>query len=120
MFYYADGHDKEGNRLITSYSKKDQAEKYRKDATIQGGTKYLDKETSKLTNEDTGLLVRTLMVRGKDTTQEMSGRFVVHARINGEWDETKFRFSTYAAANQAVKGALIAIYEALVVVEEPE
>jgi len=48
----------------------------------------------------------------------MAGNFVVYARINGAWEKTKFRYSTYAAANTAVKGALIQIYDACAVIEE--
>jgi hypothetical protein len=116
-YFYATGEDKAGNLLITSYKKEDQAKKYRAGSDIVEGLRYLDKEASKVTSVDTGLLLRTLIAK-KDAAEEMSGNFVVYARINGEWEKTQFRYSTYAAANTAVKGALIQIYDACAVIED--
>ena len=117
MYYYADGRDKSNNRLITSYKDRSQAEKYRKDSNIQGGLKYLDTENSVLTNDSSGgLLVRTLMVSEKK--QVLEGDFVIYARNNGVWEKTQFRYTNYALGNQAIKSALINLYEAVALVEE--
>jgi hypothetical protein len=116
-YFYATGDDKAGNLLITSYKKEDQAKKYRAGADIVEGLRYLDTELSKITAYDTGLVLRTLIAK-RDAAEEMTGNFVVYARINGEWEKTQFRYSTYAAANTSVKGALIQIYDACAVIEE--
>jgi len=117
-YFYATGDDKVGNLLITSYKKEEQAKKYRGGSEIVEGLRYLDTEKSKVTTADTGLLLRTLIARRDVQDQQMAGNFVVYARINGAWEKTKFRYSTYAAANTAVKGALIQIYDACAVIEE--
>ena len=118
-FFYATGDDKAGNLLITSYKKEDQANKYRAGCEIIEGLKYLDTQASKVTGKDTGLLLRTLIAK-RDAADEMTGNFVVYARINGEWEKTQFRYGTYSAANTAVKGALIQIYDACAVIEEDD
>ena len=116
-YFYAIGDDKAGNTLLTSYKKEDQAKKYRDGCDFSEGLKYLDVEGSKVTSTDTGLLVRTLIAR-KSAQEAMEGNFVVYAKINGVWEKTDFRYGTYAAANTAVKGALINIYDACAVIEE--
>jgi hypothetical protein len=116
-YFYASGDDKTGNLLITSYKKEDQAKKYRAGCDIAEGLRYLDIQTSKVTAKDTGLLLRTLIAR-KDKSETMEGNFVVWARIEGAWAQTAFRYGTYAAANTAVKGALIQLYDACAVIEE--
>ena len=116
-YFYASGNDKDGNLLITSYKKRDQAEKYRKGADIAEGLRYLDTDRSTVTVKDTGLVLRTLIAR-KEQSEKMEGNFVVWARLNGEWFQTEFRYGTYAAANTAVKGALIQIYDACAVIED--
>lgn len=118
-YFYAAGEDKDGNMLITSYKKQDQAEKYRKGATFSEGLRYLDTDRSTVTAMDTGLLLRTIIAR-KDAGGKMEGDFIVWARLNGEWFQTEFRYSTYAAANTAVKGALIQLYDACAVIENDE
>lgn len=119
MYFYADGVDRQGNRLITSYSKADQAKRYRQGATVTQGEKFLEitEGGARLSTEDNGLLVRTLMINSNPEQEEMSGRFVVWAKQNGEWGETQFRYSTYAKANAAVKSALINLYPACAVIE---
>lgn len=120
-YFYADGLDKAGNRLLTSYGKQAQAQKYRAGATISEGEKFLEimeDGSAKLTSADNGLLCRTLMVRPAGSEDEMSGNFVVWARVNGNWQETSFRYSTYAKANAAVKSALINLYPACAVIQE--
>lgn len=119
-YFYATGDDKVGNLLITSYKKEDQANKYRAGCEVFEGLKYLDVVESKVTGKDTGLLLRTLIAKQRDAADEMTGNFVVYARINGEWEKTQFRYGTYAAANTAVKGALIQIYDACAVIEEDD
>jgi hypothetical protein len=117
-YFYADGLDKKGNRLITSYKKKDQADRYRAGAKISEGRKFLEifDGGAKLTAQDNGLLVRTLMT--SSDVPVMEGPFVVYAKINGEWRETEFRYSNYAAANAAVKSALINLYGNCAVIEQ--
>ena len=117
MYFYAMGDDKAGNTLVTSYKKEEQAKKYRAGATIQEGLKYLDTEKGTLTNNDTGLLCRTIIKRGGEA-ETFEGPFVIYAKSGGEWIKTQFRYETYGAANTAVKGALIQLYEACAVVEE--
>ncbi len=117
-YFYATGDDKAGNLLITSYKKEEQARKYRADSEIVEGLRYLDTESSKVTAKDTGLLLRTLISRRDVQDQQLTGNFVVYARINGEWEKTQFRYGTYAAGNQAMKGALIQIYDAVALIEE--
>lgn len=120
-YFYADGTDRAGNRLLTSYGKEAQAAKYRAGATITEGERFLeiseDKSSAKMTVKDNGLLVRTLMVRAK-ANGKMEGSFSVYAKINGEWQKTPFRYKTYSMANSAVKSALINIYDACAVIEE--
>jgi hypothetical protein len=119
-YFYADGVDRAGNRLLTSYKKEDQAKRYRAGAKISSGEKFLTIQpdgTAKLSTEDNGLLVRTLMVSANSEAEEMQGNFVVWARINGEWQETQFRYTTYAKANAAVKSALINLFPACAVIE---
>jgi hypothetical protein len=121
-YFYADGVDKQGNRLLTSYGKQDQAKRYRPGATVTQGEKFLDIQedgSAKMSTEGE-LLLRTLMVRDSNEADEMTGRFVVYARINGRWQETQFRYPTYAKANAAVKSALINLYPACAVVEEDQ
>jgi hypothetical protein len=118
-YFYATGDDKAGNLLITSYKKEDQAKKYRASCDIFEGQKYLDVVESKVTGKYTGLLLRTLIAK-RDAAEEMTGNFVVYARVNGEWTKTQFRYGTYSAANTAVKGALIQIYDACAVIEEDD
>lgn len=124
-YFYADGIDKSGNRLLTSYSKADQAKRYRAGADITQGEKYLnllDNGNAKIsaTDDGKGLLLRTLMINSNPENEEMKGRFVVFAKVNGNWEETNFRYSTYAKANAAVKSALINLYAACAVVEREE
>lgn len=119
-YFYADGVDRSGNRLITSYGKADQAKRYRPGAQVSQGEKYLtlyEDGTAKLTTIPNNLLCRTLMVRSNPDAEEMSGRFVVWAKVNGRWQETDFRYPTYAKANAAVKSALINLYAACAVIE---
>lgn len=119
MYFYADGNDKAGNRLVTSYKKESQAKQYRKGATYTQGEKFLQIQedgTAKLANEG-DLLLRTLMVRADSGDEEMTGNFVVYARVNGQWQETDFRYKTYATANAAVKSALINLYSACAIIE---
>lgn len=119
-YFYADGTDKAGNRLMTSYKREAQARKYRADAKITQGEKFLQiQEDGSAKIGSTGdLLVRTLMVRPSGADEEMSGDFVVYARINGKWQPTEFRYKTYATANAAVKSALINLYSACAIVED--
>lgn len=124
-YFYADGNDRSGNRLITSYGKADQAKRYRAGADITQGEKFLniqDNGSAKISASDDGrgLLVRTLMVNANPESADMSGRFVVYAKINGQWQPTEFRYSTYAKANAAVKSALINLYPACAVIETDE
>lgn len=119
-YFYADGTDRAGNRLLTSYKKEDQARRYRAGAEISRGEKFLvmqEDGSAKLSSEGE-LLVRTLMVRPSTEADEMTGQFVVYARVNGKWGPTEFRYPTYAKANAAVKSALINIYQACAVIEE--
>jgi hypothetical protein len=116
-YFYATGEDKAGNLLITSYKQEAQAKKYRAGADIVEGYRYLDIDRSTVTAKFTGHLLRTLIAR-KDAAAKMEGNFVVWARLNGEWFQTEFRYGTYAAANTAVKGALIQLYDACAVIEE--
>ncbi len=118
-YFYATGDDKAGNLLITSYKKEDQAKKYRAGCEIVEGLKYLDIDRSIVTAKNTGILLRTLIAR-KDAATKMEGNFVVWARLNGEWFQTEFRYGTYAQGNQAVKGALIQLYDACAVIEEDD
>lgn len=115
-YHYAEAEDKAGNTLITSYKKEEQAKKYRPGALYSEGLLYLDLETGDLLPEGE-LLVRTVLTR-KTAQEEMTGDFVVYAKVNDQWQRTQFRYSTYAAANTAVKGALINIYDACAVIEE--
>lgn len=123
-YFYADGIDKSGNRLVTSYGKQDQAKRYRANASISQGEKFLvigEDGSAKLGEDDgEGLLVRTLMINSNPEPENMTGKFVVYAKINGTWRETNFRYSTYAKANSAVKSALINLYPACAVIEEGE
>lgn len=125
-YFYADGPDKAGNRLLTSYKKEDQARRYRAGSKISQGEKFLaiqEDGGAKLSSQDDGnsLLVRTLMVRPDGaSSDEMTGNFVVFARINNKWEQTQFRFKNYASANAAVKSALIQLYSACAVVEMNE
>jgi hypothetical protein len=117
-YFYADGKNKAEDRLITSYGKQAQAEKYRPDAKITEGERFLNiaaDGTGSIGNEGE-LLLRSLLVR-KGTQAEMTGPFVIYGRTNGKWSRTEFRYGTYAAANTAMKGALITMYEAVAVVE---
>lgn len=116
-YFYATGDDKDGNLLITSYKKAEQAKKYRAGADIVEGLRYLDTDSSKVTSVNTGLILRTLIAK-KGVSESMEGNFIVWARLNGEWFKTEFRYTTYAAANTAVKGALIQLYDACAVIEE--
>jgi hypothetical protein len=119
MYFYADGIDRNGNRLLTSYKKEDQAKRYRAGAKISSGEKFLkigDNGEAKLSNEG-DLLVRTLMIRPETADDEMNGNFVVYARIDKHWQPTSFRYSTYAKANAAVKTALINLYSACAIIE---
>lgn len=119
MFYYATGKDRAGNTLVTSYAKPEQAARYRAGARIEHGLRYLkisEDGTAKLEPEGEKL-VRTLMIRPEDETPS-EGRFVVWARMNGRWQETNFRYKTYAIANSAVKTALISLFPACAVIEE--
>jgi hypothetical protein len=118
-YFYATGDDKAGNLLITSYKKEDQAKKYRAGCEVFEGLKYLDVVESKVTGNYTGLLLRTLIAK-RDASEKMAGNFVIYARINGEWFQTEFRYGTYSAANTAVKGALIQLYDACAVIEEDD
>lgn len=119
-YFYADGRDKAGNRLITSYKKEEQAKRYRAGATISEGEKHLnirEDGTASLGTEG-NMLVRTLMLRPEGQSDaDMNGNFVVYARTNGKWAPTEFRYSTYAKANSAVKSALINLYEGCAVIE---
>ena len=123
-YFYADGTDKQGNRLLTSYGKAEQAKRYRADAQISQGEKFLciQENGAKIsaTDDGNGLLVRTLMVNSNPEPDNMTGRFVVFAKINGQWQPTNFRYSTYAKANSAVKSALINLYPACAVIEMNE
>jgi len=118
-YFYATGKDKADNMLITSYKKRDQAVKYRPGADIVEGLRYLKiaEDGSAVLGKEGELLVRTMMAR--ESTQEvMTGPFVVYVKIAGEWEKTDFRYETYGAANTAVKGALINIYDACAVIED--
>lgn len=119
MYTYASGPDKVGNTLITSYKKKEQADKYRPGATYFTGFKYLNisEDGQAVVSNEGELLLRTMLSR-KDVGEPMEGNFVVYAKINGKWQKTDFRYTSYASANTAVKGALIQIYDACAVVEE--
>lgn len=116
-YFYASGDDKAGNRLVTSYKQEAQAKKYRVGADIVEGLRYLDVENSTLTAKDTGLLVRTIMTKQGASDVDADGKFVVWGKQNNIWFETQFKYGTYAAANAAVKGALISLYEACAVIE---
>lgn len=122
-YFYADGNDRQGNRLLTSYGKADQAKRYRPGANYSQGEKFLqllENGNAKLSAEDNGLLCRTLMVRAATEEDNMNGRFVVFAKVNGRWQETEFRYPNYAKANAAVKSALINLYPACAVIEMDE
>jgi hypothetical protein len=124
-YFYADGTDKSGNRLLTSYGKEAQARKYRADAKITQGERFLaiaEDGTAKLStsNDGKGLLVRTLMINSNPDADNSGGKFVVWARIDGKWEPTNFRYSTYAKANAAVKSALINLYPACAVIESSD
>lgn len=118
-FYYADGKDKSGNTLITSYKKEDQARKYRAGASIQYGQRFfsVDADGTGIMSPKGDMLLRTMMVRGEETV-ENEGPFHIWAKSSGVWVDTGFRRKTYAAANTMVKSALIEIYEACAVIEE--
>jgi hypothetical protein len=118
-YFYATGPDKAGNTLITSYKKEDQAKKYRAGADIVEGLRYLsiDEDGQATVLKQGDLLLRTMLAR-KDAQEEMTGDFVVYAKISGRWEQTQFRYKTYSEANTAVKGALINIYDACAVIEE--
>jgi hypothetical protein len=115
-YFYATGDDKTGNTLITSYKQEAQATKYRPGAQIVEGLRYLDLSTGVL-GKVGDVLVRTIISR-KSAQEELRGDFVVYAKANGAWFETQFRYETYAAANAAVKGALIMMYDACAVIED--
>lgn len=119
-YFYAAGPDKAGNTLITSYKKREQAERYRAGAEIYEGLKYLHingQGESKVSSTESPLLLRTMLSR-VEAQSTMDGPFVVYAKINDVWQETQFRYPNYAAANAAVKGALINLYDACAVIEE--
>jgi hypothetical protein len=122
MYFYGDGTDKSGNRLITSYGKRAQAEKYRAGAKISEGLRFLqiNEDGSAQIAQDGDLLLRTLIVAPAQDEQVFEGPFVVYAKIGGQWQKTKYRYKTYSAANTAVKGALVQIYGACAVIEETE
>ncbi len=118
--FYADGKDKSGNRLLTSYSKRDQAERYRAGAAITDDQiQYLviSDEGTALIKQEGKHLLRSLMIKAKTDEEVFEGNFVLFARIDGRWQPTKYRYPNYAAANQAMK-TLIAIYDGLAVIEE--
>lgn len=119
MYFYADGKDKGGNRLITSYKKEEQATRYRAGATITEADKFLViQEDGKAVIKAKGeLLLRSLMVRPANEIVEMSGPFVIYGRTDGIWERTKFRYPNYAAANTAMKGSLIHTFDAVAVIE---
>jgi hypothetical protein len=124
-YFYADGLDRSGNRLVTSYDKEAKAQKYRAGANITQGEKFLNIREdggAKLsaTDDGQGLLVRTLMISSNPSAEAMTGRFQIYAKINNKWEPTNFRYSSYANANAAVKSALINLYPACAVIEVNE
>lgn len=119
--FYADGKDKAGNRLLTSYGKRDQAERYRAGAAITDDQEQflvISDAGTALIKKDGELLLRSLMIKAQTDEEEvLEGNFVLYARIDGRWQPTKYRYPSYAAANQAMK-TLIAIYDGIAVIEE--
>lgn len=118
--FYADGKDKAGNRLLTSYGKRDQAERYRAGAAITDDQEQflvISDEGTALIKQEGDLKLRSLMIKASNEEEVLEGNFVLYARIDGRWQPTKYRYPSYAAANQAMK-TLIAIYDGIAVIEE--
>lgn len=117
--FYADGDDKNGDRLITSYKKRDQAERYRAGAKITEGERFLviTEQGAGYVKDAGTLKLRTMLVRSEGT-ELAEGPFRVYARSGDTWVKTQFSYANYAAANTAVKGALIQLYDACAVIEE--
>lgn len=122
-YFYGDGTDKSGNRLITSYGKRAQVDKYRPGTKVTEGLRYLklnEDGTAQIAN-DGDLLLRTLIISPASMNEEkMEGRFVIYARIGGQWQKTNYRYTSYGAANTAAKGVLVQMYGACAVIEEDE
>ena len=120
--FYADGKDKAGNRLLTSYGKRDQAERYRAGAKITDDCErflVISDEGTALIKEEGELKLRSLLIRADTQEEVFEGNFVLYARIEGRWQPTKYRYPNYAAANQAMK-TLVAIYDGIAVIEEKD
>lgn len=120
-YFYATRHNKDGNKLVTSYEKQQQATKYGgPTAVITKEVFYLGKDgkARKDNDDETGLILRSkLDMPGAGNSS--NGNFVLYAVVGDQYEPTHFRYDTYGNANNAMK-ALAPSLGSLAVVEETD
>jgi len=119
-YYYAKRYTKNGDTLITSYTKEADQKKYGgADASFSTGVKGVTFDVNgkiSYNDEGEGFVLRSYM-RAVERQETSQGKFLILGATNDVWSETGFRFGTYGAANAVMK-QIAPLYDAVIIVEE--
>jgi hypothetical protein len=116
--FYATRLDKSGNKLVTSYPNAASRDKFGGPEALREDTLYFVEFTAsgaaKIGENPTGKIVRSYMVNNGGAIDQ-GGSLELWGKVNGEWKKTPFSFTSYGAANNAMK-AMISMYQAMLVI----